>query len=230
MSLSSSNVYILPAQVRTHHLVARFVRDTIDVVGHSPEMNSVASFEPNQLYGKGAQICWGLVKGVAYLHMICIAHRDIKPENLVIDRDFCLKIIDFDVAMRVKGEDEVVDGQCGTEGWMAPEMEEKSMYSPIKADQWTTGRVVHYLLNKFRAEDRVLRTTATKLTTHNPELRLSLLQVVASLSDVVNIAVERKATRSLQGTVEVDGEDAKSPRVKKQKLSARDRTVLGDQS
>ncbi len=51
-------------------------------------MNSVASFEPNQLYGKVARVCWGLIKGVAYLHRICIAHRDIKPENLVVDRIF----------------------------------------------------------------------------------------------------------------------------------------------
>jgi serine/threonine protein kinase len=111
--------------------------------------------------------------------------------------------------MKVNDEDEVVDGQCGTKGWMAPEMEEKSMYSPIKADRWSTGQVVLYLLNKFRGKDTVLRTTARKLATHNPEQRPSMLQVAASLSDVANVAVERKASRSLQDTVEVDGENAK---------------------
>ena len=84
----------------------------------------------------------GLIQGVAYLHKFCIAHRDIKPDNLVVDRNFPLKIIDFDFAMQVEGEDDVVDGQCGTEGWMAPEMEESSMYSPIKADRWSTGKVL----------------------------------------------------------------------------------------
>ncbi|KAH9992471.1 hypothetical protein BJV77DRAFT_909915, partial [Russula vinacea] len=72
-----------------------------------------------------------LIKGVAYLHEFCI-----------IQRDFYLKIIDFDVSMQVKDEDEVVQGQCGTKGWMAPEIEEKSMYSPIKADRWSTGQVL----------------------------------------------------------------------------------------
>jgi hypothetical protein len=130
--------------------------------------------------------------------------------------------------MKVKDEDEVVEGQCGTKGWMAPEMEEKSMYSPIKADRWSTGQVPLHLLNKFRKEDTVVRTTGRKLTAHNPELRSSMLQVAASLalSDVGNVAVERKAWRSLQDTVEVDGESAKCPRVKKQKLSVPDRTVL----
>jgi serine/threonine protein kinase len=177
------------------------------------------SLEGARLHGKVAQVCSGLIKGVAYLHKYCIAHRDIKPENLVVDRDFCLKIIDFDVAMRVSDEDEVVDGQCGTKGWMAPEME-NSMYSPIKADRWSTGLVLLHLLNKFRKEDTVLRTTARKLVTHNPERRPSMLEVAASFSNVANAAVERKASRSLQDIMEVNGENAKHLSVKKQKLSA----------
>jgi serine/threonine protein kinase len=176
-----------------------------------PKMISLAGA---QLHGKVTQVCLGLIKGVAYLHENCIAHRDIKPENLVVDCNFCLKIIDFDVAMKVNDEDEVVDGQCGTKGWMAPEME-KSMYSPIKADRWSTGQVLLYLLNKFRKEDTILRTTTRNLTAHNPDQRLTILQVAASLSDMANVAVKRKASRSLQDTVEVDGENAKSSRVKK---------------
>ncbi|KAF8506612.1 kinase-like domain-containing protein [Russula emetica] len=92
-----------------------------------PEMDSIADYVssvPHRLYGKVAQVCRGLIKGVVYLHEFCIAHRDIKPENLVVDREFCLKIIDFDIAMRVKDDHKVVDGQCGTKGWMAPEIEE----------------------------------------------------------------------------------------------------------
>jgi serine/threonine protein kinase len=78
-----------------------------------PKMVSVTYYveiEPGRLIGKVAQVCWGLIKGVAYLHKLCIAHRDIKPDNLVVDRNFSVKISDFDVAM----EDEVVEGQCGT--------------------------------------------------------------------------------------------------------------------
>jgi len=182
-------------------------------------MISLADVQP---YGKVAQVCRGLIKGVAYLHEFCVAHRDIKPDNLVVDRSFSLKIIDLDVAMRVKGEDEVVEGQCGTKDWMAPEIEEKSMYSPIRADRWSTGRVLLYLLENFREEDTVLRTLARKLTAHNPEQRPSMLQVAAPLSDVANVVVERKAWRPLQVTVEDDGEDAQPP-MKKQKLSVPDR-------
>jgi serine/threonine protein kinase len=175
-----------------------------------------------RLHGKVAQVCWGLINGVAYLHKLYIAHRDIKPDNLVVDRTFCLKIIDFDVATQVKDEDEVVEGQCGTRGWMAPEIEEKSTYSPIKADRWSVGKVLLYLLEKFSEEDMALKTTARKLTVHNPGQRPSMLQVAASLSDVANVAVEKKALRSLQDTAEVDAENMKPSIVKKQKLSVSD--------
>jgi serine/threonine protein kinase len=184
-----------------------------------PKLCCVDWLAPGQLYGKVAQVCWGLIKGVAYLHELCIAHRDIKPENLVVDRDFCLKIIDFGVAMQVEGEDGVVNGHCGTVGWMAPEMEVKSMYSPIKADRWSTGQVLRYLLNNSREKDTVLRKTAGELSTHDPNQRSSMLKVAALLSVVANVAVEGKASQSLQGNVGVDGETAKPPRVKKQKLN-----------
>jgi len=40
-----------------------------------------------------------LVEGVAYLHRKQIAHLDLKLENLVIDSDYKLKIIDFDLSV-----------------------------------------------------------------------------------------------------------------------------------
>ena len=67
-----------------------------------PKMISLAN---GQLYGKVAQVCWGIIKGFAYLHKHCIAHGDIKPENLVVDTDYCLKIIDFDAATKINDED-----------------------------------------------------------------------------------------------------------------------------
>ena len=86
------------------------------------------------------------------------------------------------------------------EGLDAPEIEEMPMYSPIKANRWSTGKVLDYLLVKFNEEDVVLRTTARKLIAPNPEQRPSMLQVAASLSDVANVIAEREALRSLQDT------------------------------
>src|SRR6267154_1749509 len=97
-------------------------------------------------------------------------------------------------------------------------------YSLIKADRWSTGQVSSLtFLDKFMEEDEVLRTTAMKLTAHNPERPSSILQVPASPWDLADVAVGRKASRSLQDRVDLDGENTKPPRVKKQKLSVLDR-------
>ena len=135
-------------------------------------------FAPNRFESKVSQVCLALVKGLAYLHEHRIAHRDIKPDNLLVDNNFCLKIIDFDNAMQVEDEDEEVDDQCGTENWMAPEVEQNLRHSPIKADRWACGRVVLFLLGKFGKEDEYLGAFAKNLVAHNPNRRPSLLGLV----------------------------------------------------
>ena len=39
------------------------------------------SLSRGQLFGKVAQIRWGVIKSVAYLHRFCISHGDIKPKT-----------------------------------------------------------------------------------------------------------------------------------------------------
>ena len=93
-----------------------------------------------------ARLGWGLVKGLAYLHEHKIAHQDIKPGNLVRDCNFILKIIDFDTAIKVQGENMEIDEYGGTVGWMAPEIGEEdgpmAMYSPIKAYRWLKKEII----------------------------------------------------------------------------------------
>ena len=192
-----------------------------------PKMDSVAvyiEFAPQQLRGKVTEVCWGLIKGLAYLHGLYIAHRDIKPDNLLVDQAFCLKIIDFDIALQVQDEEEEVDDHCGTEHWIAPEIDEKLMYSPIKADRWSCGCVVLCLLDELRKEDKRLRMIGRKLQVHDPKQRPSLLEWPSWLdgppSNVANVlkAGERKASRPLQDTMEGTEENTKFRKVKKQRL------------
>lgn len=145
----------------------------------TPKMDRIVDYlrlAPEQLSGRVNKLCDGLIEGLGYLHGLCLAHRDIKPNNLLVDQAFCLKIIDFDLALQVKDEDEEVDDQCGTENWMAPEIEKKPMYSPIKADRWSCGHVILYLLDKVKREDKHLRSFANMLTAHDPKQRPSLLE------------------------------------------------------
>jgi len=64
--------------------------------------------------------------------------------------------------MQVKGGDEEVNDRCGTKGWVAPEVEKEVMYSPIKADRWSCGHILLYLLDKSRKDYLPLRTIGRK--------------------------------------------------------------------
>jgi serine/threonine protein kinase len=140
-----------------------------------PKLVSVHYEALGMLGDHTAYVCSGLLDGLSYLHGLCIAHRDINPANLVVDKAYCLKIIDFEFAIRLNDEDEMVDDHCGTEGWVPPEVNlnsrSDSAYSPIKADRWSCGRVILYLLDEAGKAEERLRSFATRLKANTPEQR-----------------------------------------------------------
>ena len=97
-------------------------------------------FGPSEGFeSKIPQVCLGLIRGVAFLHEHRIAHREIMGGSLLVDENYCLKITDFDNAMRVEDEDEEVDDHCGSEGRIAPEVEKKLRHSPIRQTDGPVG-------------------------------------------------------------------------------------------
>jgi len=65
-------------------------------------------------------------------------------DNLVYSPEFGLQIIDFDVAVKLDKDTDMVEDIVGTEGYMAPEIDKERglAYSPLKADSWSCGWVV----------------------------------------------------------------------------------------
>ena len=92
-------LYTLP--LKSDHVISLI--DSFHEWAILPKMATVkgyVEFAPDVFESKVSQVCLGLIKGPAYLHEHLIAHGDIKPDNLPVDENFCLKIIDFDIAMR----------------------------------------------------------------------------------------------------------------------------------
>jgi len=75
-------------------------------------------------------VCKILIQAVGYCHLNNVAHRDLKPENLLLlsdDDDSAVKIADFGFAKIVK-EPHSLKTQCGTPGYVAPEILDGILY------------------------------------------------------------------------------------------------------
>jgi len=145
-------------------------------------------FKLGHFHGKVTDLSQQLVDGVAFLHENGVAHLDIKPGNIVVAGPSHLRIIDFDVSVRVDGPDELIDKWVGTPPWMAPEIGHqhgsRCLYSPIRADLWSCGLVLQYLASKRGKEDDTFQTLAGRLLNKHPHLRPMLFS--SSLDKVMS--------------------------------------------
>jgi len=133
-----------------------------------------------------------LLEGVAFLHEHRVAHLDLKPGNLVVDdldreRKYPprLFIIDFGLSMFVEDEQTTIEGFCGTQPWVAPEVGTPDgpdlAYSPILADRWACGQMVKYLEKVVAGGSQIQETLKDRLTSSDPRARPSVKDVLDSI-------------------------------------------------
>ena len=98
-----------------------------------------------------------LIQATEYLHSINICHRDLKPDNIMITpvtsetpqagaawQPFRVKLIDFNVAVKVESSDGKITGGTGLKEWSAPETR-KQAHNDFKIDSWTLGCVMYFM-------------------------------------------------------------------------------------
>jgi len=84
-----------------------------------------------------------LIEGITYLHNQGIAHLDLKLENLLLDKDYYLKIIDFDQSQHIS---ERKLYSLGTAGYKPPEVRDKTCENFFAVDIYAAGIILFALL------------------------------------------------------------------------------------
>jgi serine/threonine protein kinase len=87
-----------------------------------------------------------LLSALKVCHSNLIYHRDIKPENILLDSNFQLKLADFGLSTIQEREDAMLQTDCGTKSYMAPEVLAASPYHGEQADIWSAGVVMFTML------------------------------------------------------------------------------------
>jgi len=90
-----------------------------------------------------------VLQAIKYCHDRNIIHRDLKPENLLLTSkhdDANIKLADFGFATYCDGYN--ITTQCGTPGYIAPEILERKPYGkPV--DMWSFGVILYILLGGY---------------------------------------------------------------------------------
>jgi len=85
------------------------------------------------------------------MHNRSIVHRDLKPENILITKievgdQLCVRIADFGISTSISlGLNEKLTKQCGTAGYIAPEIFTQEGYTS-KCDIFSAGSILFNLL------------------------------------------------------------------------------------
>ncbi|KAL2899333.1 SNF1-related protein kinase catalytic subunit alpha KIN10 [Bienertia sinuspersici] len=96
------------------------------------------------------------MSGLEYCHQNMVAHRDLKLENLVLDENLNLKISDFGLSTIMK-DDYLVNGNCGSPHYAAPEVWSRHPYLGPPVDIWSCGVILYIMLcAKYPFQGRVV--------------------------------------------------------------------------
>ncbi len=147
--------------------------------------------------GAACEIIRQAALGLQHAHEHQLVHRDIKPANLMLARDGQVKILDMGLAKlhaetrEVRAQDRLTQPgmTMGTVDFMAPEQWENSATADIRADIYSLGCTLFFILaGKPPYGEPVFDTNRKKLMAHAvapiPSLAANCADVPAELEEV----------------------------------------------
>ncbi len=150
-------------------------------------------------------------EGLEHAHRAGLVHRDIKPANLLIDTNGTIKLLDMGLArffddqaenpLTVAHDEKVL----GTADYLAPEQALDSHSVDTRADIYSLGCSLHFLLtgNPPFTEGTLTQRLMWHQTKPFPPLTDSRIDCPSSLSVILSKMVEKKPEDRYQSAAEV---------------------------
>jgi serine/threonine-protein kinase len=131
-----------------------------------------------------------LTRAIAEIHRCGICHRDIKPNNILVNKDLCLKLIDFGIAKLPESHLTLGSEIMGTPIYMAPEAFDSTHSVDFRADIFSIGVLTYELLlgqRPFQADtipalaDEIRRQSPVEPRKLMPELPVPVQYVIGMM-------------------------------------------------
>lgn len=109
-----------------------------DLLKYAKTHNFVEEHEAKYMF-------YQIAMGLSYIHQQNIIHRDVKLDNILVDEANRCKICDFGVSRQIDPK-EMINEQCGTPAYLAPEIIKDEGYKGFGVDIWSLGVLLFCLL------------------------------------------------------------------------------------
>ena len=138
-------------------------------------------------------------RGLEFAHAEGVVHRDIKPANLLLDKKGVVKILDMGLA-RIAGGDAETQAELtgtgavmGTVDYMAPEQALSTKHADARADIYSLGCTLYYLVSGKAAYDG--DTLMSKLLAHREK---PIPALGGDASDELQAVFERMVAKKVE--------------------------------
>jgi formylglycine-generating enzyme required for sulfatase activity/serine/threonine protein kinase len=142
-------------------------------------------------------------RGLEFAHKKGVVHRDIKPANLLLDSEGTVKILDMGLArieqsgnVAAQAELTGTGAVMGTVDYMAPEQGMSTKHADARADIYSLGCTLHYLLIGKATYDG--ETVAAKLVAHHNHPIPNLCELRSEVPEAVDAVFRKMVAKKIE--------------------------------